>query len=85
MLDKNFSGNIGQIAAGLDYHDQSHFLKDFKSVTWQPPTAFLRSQGLPFDRVGDYLGQWDYSDDSATKGLLGHCYRERQRGGANKF
>jgi AraC-like DNA-binding protein len=61
MLDKNFSGNIGHIASGLDYYDQSHFLKDFKSVTGQSPTAFLRSQGLPFDRVEDYLGQWDYS------------------------
>lgn len=61
MLDKKFSGNISSIASSLEYYDQSHFLKDFKSVTGQTPTAFLRSQGVPFDRVEEYLGQWDYS------------------------
>ncbi len=62
LLDPKYSGQINTIAASLDYYDQSHFLKDFKSVVHQSPTLFMRQQ-LNFSDSGleAYLSQWDYS------------------------
>jgi AraC-like DNA-binding protein len=63
LLDPRFKGNIQQIAASLDYYDQSHLLKDFKSVTGISPSAFMREKNLNFSEEGllMYLDQWDYS------------------------
>lgn len=62
LLEDNFTGNISQVAASLDYYDQSHFLKDFKAVVCRTPSEFLRQKGnLSFDELESYLRQWDYS------------------------
>jgi AraC-like DNA-binding protein len=62
LLDPRFKGNIGAIAHSLDYYDQSHFLKDFKLVMNQTPSAFMNTP-LNFSEpdVLNYLDQWDYS------------------------
>jgi AraC-like DNA-binding protein len=62
LLDPKYSGQINTIAASLDYYDQSHFLKDFKSVVQQSPSLFMRQQ-LNFSpsEMEAYLSQWDYS------------------------
>ena len=62
MLDPGFTGNLQTIADALQYYDQSHFLKDFKAVVRQTPTAFLQQQpNFPIEGIKAYLGQWDYS------------------------
>ena len=62
LANENFTGNISRVAAHLNYYDQSHFVKDFKTITDQTPSQFLREQPyFPLDKVGEYLGQWDYS------------------------
>jgi AraC-like DNA-binding protein len=63
LLDPRFKGNIQQIASSLDYYDQSHLLKDFKSVVGMSPSAFVREKNLNFSEADllTYLDQWDYS------------------------
>jgi len=62
LLEEGFKGNISQVAASLDYYDQSHFLKDFKIVVNRTPSEFLRQNGnIFFDEIDAYLRQWDYS------------------------
>lgn len=61
LLDPTYRSNLATIAASLDYFDQSHFLKDFKSIVGKSPTAFLADASFPLDNMEAYLGQWDYS------------------------
>ena len=62
LLDKQYEGNISQVAGDLNYYDPSHFLKDFKAVAGRTPSNFLRQQGnLHLDEVEVYLRQWDFS------------------------
>lgn len=62
LLDPRFKGQIREVAGQLDYYDQSHFLKDFKAVVRQSPSAFLQEQlNLSETSVLRYLDQWDYS------------------------
>ncbi|MBL7807859.1 MAG: helix-turn-helix transcriptional regulator [Saprospiraceae bacterium] len=62
LLDPRFKGQIREVAGQLDYFDQSHFLKDFKAVVRQSPSAFLQEQlNLSETSVLRYLDQWDYS------------------------
>jgi AraC-like DNA-binding protein len=62
MLQESFCGQVSTVAAELEYYDQSHFLKDFKSVVGMTPTQFLQHQ-FETTIIGkeQYLGQWDYS------------------------
>ena len=51
-----------QIAAQLNYFDQSHFLKDFKSIVGQSPSSFLRAEtGFTEQDLEIYLDQWSYA------------------------
>ncbi len=62
MLSPRFSGSLRDVADGLDYYDQSHFLKDFRSIIGQSPREFLRAE-RPFlpNQLFEKMGQWDYS------------------------
>ena len=62
MLNPQNDRPLVQIAAELDYFDQSHFLKDFKSIVGKSPSAFLRQErGFNAEALQVYLGQWAYS------------------------
>lgn len=62
MLSPEFRYPLVQIAAELDYFDQSHFLKDFKSIVGKSPSRFLKEEkGVSPEALADYLGQWAYS------------------------
>ncbi|MEL7249129.1 MAG: helix-turn-helix domain-containing protein [Bacteroidota bacterium] len=62
MLNPQFNRPLVQIAAELDYFDQSHFLKDFKSIVGKSPTAFLKQEHeFSPEALAVYLGQWAYS------------------------
>ena len=59
---KDFSGRVSKVAEALNYYDQSHFLKDFKTVVGRTPTQFLSQQSdFRIDGLDCYLEQWDYS------------------------
>ncbi|MBK6998042.1 MAG: helix-turn-helix transcriptional regulator [Lewinellaceae bacterium] len=62
LMDPRFNFNIREIACHLDYYDQSHLLKDFKSVMGQSPSVYLQ-QKISFSESDllSYLDQWDYS------------------------
>ena len=62
MLTPDFRYPLVQIAAELDYFDQSHFLKDFKSIVGKSPSRFLQEEsGVNPEALASYLGQWAYS------------------------
>lgn len=62
MLTPDFRYPLVQIAAELDYFDQSHFLKDFKSIVGKSPSRFLQEErGINPEALASYLGQWTYS------------------------
>ena len=62
LQDRGFSGSLKNIMNDLNYYDQSHFLKDFKSVVGLTPSHYLAlQQEFPLAQIEDYLGQWDYS------------------------
>ena len=44
MAGNSFMGNIGAVATNLHYYDQSHFIKDFKTVIGQTPSQYLKEQ-----------------------------------------
>jgi AraC-like DNA-binding protein len=44
-LDNGTYGELVQLAMDLGYHDQAHFIKDFKNVTGQTPEEYLRGPG----------------------------------------
>jgi AraC-like DNA-binding protein len=62
MLEPGFNGQLTDIAHALNYYDQSHFLKDFKSIVQQTPTSFLQQcPDFSLSDLDSYLRQWDYS------------------------
>lgn len=44
-LDNGTYGELVGLAMDLGYHDQAHFIKDFKNVTGQTPEEYLRGPG----------------------------------------
>ncbi|WP_211746992.1 helix-turn-helix domain-containing protein [Paenibacillus sp. Marseille-Q4541] len=44
LLDQGNSIHLLQLSMDLGYHDQSHFIKDFKSVIGTTPEAYARSE-----------------------------------------
>ncbi len=62
MLNPDRNQPLVQIAAELNYFDQSHFLKDFKSIVGKSPTTFLRQEReFSPEALAIYLQQWVYS------------------------
>jgi AraC-like DNA-binding protein len=62
QLSERTDINLAQFANEWGYFDQSHFIKDFKSVTLQTPKQFLNYQKeFPIQEKEIYLNQWDYS------------------------
>ncbi|MEM6724005.1 MAG: helix-turn-helix transcriptional regulator, partial [Bacteroidota bacterium] len=61
IQENRFKGQFSQVAAQLGYFDQSHFLKDFRSIVGLSPSAYSTMQQMG-DMAGqhDYLSQWDY-------------------------
>ena len=57
-----YNKHISSVAAELEYYDQSHFLKDFKTVVGRTPSQYLQMKPM-FSGEGleAYLKQWDYS------------------------
>ncbi len=52
---------LSQLAYQWNYYDQSHFIKDFKSISLQTPRQFLEySQNFPIKEQAVYINQWDY-------------------------
>lgn len=44
LMDNGQHGDLLKLAMDLGYHDQAHFIKDFKNVTGQTPESYIRRQ-----------------------------------------
>lgn len=44
-LDSGRHGELVKLAMDLGYHDQAHFIKDFKNVTGQTPEEYIQGPG----------------------------------------
>lgn len=43
LMDHGIPCDLGQLSQNLGYHDQSHFIKDFKSIIGSTPEEYLDS------------------------------------------
>lgn len=56
-IEQGLACDLGKLSQDLGYHDQSHFIKDFKSIIGSTPEEYLMlSASVPSNRGGNHAG-----------------------------